>query len=287
MRDPAELAAVLHHHGLAAPESLSHPPKAAGGHWLHKPLGSSSGAGIDFWQANSCGGEDRGYYFQRHVEGLPCAAIYVADAQTSRLLGVTQQLIGTDWTGAAPFHYSGSLGPLPLAPATRAELERLGEVLRREFGLRGLFGVDGVLSDGAFWTIEVNPRYTASVEVLERVAGCRAIELHMRACMGEAPAVAPLGESSIGPSMAPRAAGKVVLFARQPLAGRDALWQQAIAAQHGAAWPSVADIPAAGAAMAAGAPILTLFADGADLGQAEARLRDAASVWASRLYYSP
>ena len=45
-------------------------------------------------------------------------------------------------------------------------------------GLRGLFGVDFVLRDGIPWPVEVNPRYTASVEVLEFAAGIRALTLH-------------------------------------------------------------------------------------------------------------
>ena len=46
-------------------------------------------------------------------------------------------------------------------------LQQLGLDLARGCGLRGLFGVDFVLSEGVPWPVEINPRYTASVEVLE------------------------------------------------------------------------------------------------------------------------
>ena len=73
-----------------------------------------------------------------------------------------------------PFAYCGSVGPLPLDCLLAPALRRLGHRLAAEGGLRGLFGIDGVLRDGAFWPVEVNPRYTASVEVLEYATGLRA-----------------------------------------------------------------------------------------------------------------
>ena len=45
-----------------------------------------------------------------------------------------------------------------------AKLQRLGEVLASASGLMGWFGIDYVLRDGEPWPVEVNPRYTASVE---------------------------------------------------------------------------------------------------------------------------
>ena len=53
----------------------------------------------------------------------------------------------------------------------RAVLDKLGTVLAQAFRLVGLFGVDGVLDAERFWPVEVNPRYTASVEVLEGATG--------------------------------------------------------------------------------------------------------------------
>ena len=85
-------------------------------------------------------------------------------------------------TETAISRYAGSLGPLPLDPRRHASLTRIGEVLAREFDLRGLFGVD-FIDDGAEpWPIEVNPRYTASIEVLERALSFSAVGWHVAAC---------------------------------------------------------------------------------------------------------
>src|SRR5207249_9264748 len=82
-------------------------------------------------------------------------------------LEVTRQLVGEPWLHAAPFHYCGSIGPLPLSESLWRKFWRIGTVLAKAFRLRGLFGVDCVLRDGIPWPVEVNPRYPASVEVLE------------------------------------------------------------------------------------------------------------------------
>ncbi len=79
--------------------------------------------------------------------------------------------MGEPWLRAAPFHYCGSVGPVDCSPGLQEMLERLGNTLTASCQLRGIFGVNGVLRDGAFWPVEVNPRYTASVEVLEYARG--------------------------------------------------------------------------------------------------------------------
>ena len=47
----------------------------------------------------------------------------------------------------------------------------MGAALADVFDLCGLFGVDGVVRGNRFWPVEINPRYTASMEVLEYVPG--------------------------------------------------------------------------------------------------------------------
>ena len=55
---------------------------------------------------------------------------------------------------------------------------RLGNILAEQFELMGLFGVDFVLEGERVWSLEVNPRYTASVEIVERFTGVSAIAKH-------------------------------------------------------------------------------------------------------------
>src|SRR5690606_21045188 len=82
------------------------------------------------------------------------------------------------------FHYAGSLGPLRLANATTRHLQALGDLLAAEFQLIGAFGVDFILDadEETVWPVEINPRYTASMEVLERAHDQLIVAQHIAAC---------------------------------------------------------------------------------------------------------
>src|SRR5262245_13211474 len=115
--------------------------------WLLKPWHGAGGSGIRHW--NGSGPLLRWpFYWQEFIEGESCAAVYVGDGQTARLLGVTRQLVGEPWLHAAPFHYCGSVGPLSLDASRRQAFAHVGSALGHSFGLKGLFGVDCVLRDG-------------------------------------------------------------------------------------------------------------------------------------------
>jgi predicted ATP-grasp superfamily ATP-dependent carboligase len=195
-------------------------------------------------------------YFQRRVYGLPCAAVYVAARRRARLIGVTEQLLGGDWTGGGPFQYAGSIGPLSLGAESYSLFNRLGDAVAL-FGLVGLFGIDCVL-DGAYpWPIEVNPRYPASAEVLERASGASMVGLHVAACRQ---GVLPKAK----PGRWPGLTGKAIVYARGDRVVDAALFDRLWALRGDPDRPDIADIPRAGTALRAGWPALTMLADGAD-----------------------
>ncbi len=60
--------------------------------------------------------------------------------------------------------------------------------LTQEFGLRGVNGIDLVIPDDlGVHLIEVNPRYTASMELVERAYGLNIFALHLEALAGRLP----------------------------------------------------------------------------------------------------
>ena len=147
------------------------------GTWLAKPLRSAAGIGI-----GPLSGEGRpGCYYQRRVDGTSGSALYVADGRGCRLVGLTRQWIGR---AGHPFGYVGSVGPVRVPEALGRQLDRTGRALAVAFGLRGLFGVDFVLAGGVAWPTEVNPRYTASVEVVEWATGRSLLAMHAAAFGG-------------------------------------------------------------------------------------------------------
>lgn len=257
VRDPWKMAEALSRAGLAAPRiSATSDGLPADGSWLRKAYRSGGGAQVAAWTGKPDPKvASDSYYFQQRITGTPCAGVYVAGAGRAVLLGVSQQLIGVKWTGARGFHYAGSVGPWRLASAVHDQFVRLGDVLAAEFGLAGLFGVDAIFEGSTIWPIEVNPRFPASVEVLERALEFSAVGLHVAACQqGQLPAAAPQPTE--------RWTGKAIVWARRKTIVSDRFCDWADAQNAGQPWPAVADIPSAGAQISAGSPITTVLGAG-------------------------
>lgn len=176
VRDPLELYRVLKQHEISVVDV--HASETANLHqdkrWLAKPLLSAGGQSVDFAAhqvSDTARTESKAddFYFQEFVEGTVCSGSYVFD-QTSRpssqLIGVTEMLVGCEWLGVDGFRYCGSITRIPDV-RERQQWNHLGEVLSQQFQLRGLCGVDAILSNGDVVPIEVNPRFTASMELFD------------------------------------------------------------------------------------------------------------------------
>jgi uncharacterized protein len=266
VRRPWEVATVLRSAGLACPDVHSfgdsmprHQPNgclegSAQRRWLKKPLDSGGGRGIRYWSRTRGHLSQKGIYLQEFIEGESCAAVYVAINQRGILLGVTKQLVSQPWLHAAPFQYCGSVGPLSLDDAAETAFSRLGHVLAMEFSLRGLFGVDCVLKGGVPYPVEINPRYTASVEVLEHATGLMAMDWHRQAFTDEPVDVRPL-KRALGSVI-----GKAILFARQKLVmPGDGPWTDSFN-QPATDLCEFADISHVGEVIDKGQPVMSLFA---------------------------
>jgi predicted ATP-grasp superfamily ATP-dependent carboligase len=140
----------------------------------------------------------------------------------------------------------------------------MGNILAREAGLVGLFGVDAVAAQRGHGTtiypLEVNPRYTASVEILERAGGYSFVQQHVDAC-GSVPlsgsATPKIPESALGHYW-----GKRILFADEPTVFDNAMVARLSAPPTDASAWFLADTPNIGVTIEPGAPILTLIAAG-------------------------
>lgn len=257
-RDPDAWAAALVAEGLPVPRWQSSPRGLSlDGSWLAKRLRGSGGLGVEPWRGQSLAGVDGGWFFQERIVGRPCAALFVAGPSRTRLWGLTAQLADAAWTGARPFQYAGSIGPLPVAPDFAAELARLGAALAGALELRGVFGVDGLIQDERFWPVEINPRYPASLELIERATGENAIDDHATACQGVDPQVVEPQAECLW--------GKAILYAPRAFHVDDALADEWAAGALAVDPPCYADVPPAGTTIEAGWPICTLLARGSTI----------------------
>lgn len=292
VRSPRRLADVLGAAGLRFPKTIpfpaasvstSRPVPSAGTarRWLIKTCQGSGGsgvlgylaAGIRYDQANRPHGD---CYLQQWIDGSPCAALFLAHAGQAELLGLTKQLVGEPWTGASPFQYCGSIGPHPRMPDNMfAEIVRIGQALASTFGLVGLIGVDLILAGGRVWTVEVNPRYTAAVEIVERASGRPVLGLHLDACrqQTEEPEMAANAKGMDLPDRPRNYHGKAILFAQQGVTIRPEFTCWAFGVTGWEGWPQVADIPTPGTEIRAGQPVVTLFATGTSPSEVEQALR--------------
>ena len=270
VRDPFLLYQTLHRNNIACPEfrmvargrtpaynmraHVSNPSPHLDG-WLLKPLRSAGGIGTRRYEGQPV---DSRHYLQEYIRGESLSAVFVGSQGHCRLLGVTRQLVGLPGFHAGAFSYCGSIGPLQLSDAETGQWRRIGEVISGEFGLKGLFGVDAIKRRDRIYPVEVNPRYTASVEVLELALGCRAIELHCDACNRRLPGTR---EQAAGDPV-----GKAILFAPA-----DFVFTGCVADGF-----TIADIPAQGTEIKQGHPVLTVMTTGGSISTIGQSLKRAA-----------
>jgi predicted ATP-grasp superfamily ATP-dependent carboligase len=286
VRSPWELAHVLQSARLLFPETRrSSEGLPKDGSWLAKTYRGASGSGVRELSASNATFDNeriaRAVYQQR-VEGVSCAAVYLAADGAAELLGITRQLVGEAWLGAGGFQYCGSIGPWVVSEAARAALVRIGNVLSETYELIGLFGVDFILNGDEVWAIEVNPRYTASVEIVERFSGVRAVAEHVAACGGSANSASDQvtgSESSGG-----RFHGKAILYARQDVVISRAFGEYTLEQSMHTPWPELADVSPAGTPVDKGRPVVTVFAEGPSATSVEQSLRVGVAQLEQMLY---
>ncbi|MCC7086195.1 MAG: ATP-grasp domain-containing protein [Pirellulales bacterium] len=297
VRDPERLVENLNRAGFDVPRTQFTLDRTDQDRpWLQKQLRSAGGREVACPAWESLRDEvsaSKGSYFQQQIVGQPVSAVYVASGTDAKLLGITGQLIGNDgsgqcwctgdWTGATGFWYAGSIGPLTAPIWLRNRASEIGQCVARAFGLVGLFGIDAILTDDALRPIEVNPRYTASIEVLERAMAILAIELHVVSCERKrnAPLAGPIRKPTV--EAVHRIVGKAVLYAQRDIDVPHDFSNWAADINSNRPWPTIADIPSAKSKIPRGWPICSVFAEADQFEETAIHLRQLAGQVYSRL----
>jgi predicted ATP-grasp superfamily ATP-dependent carboligase len=266
-RDPLIVTGALRRRGLRAPSVRATP--AIRGRWLQKPLSSGGGRGV---RLAGPGNRVRGRsYLQEFIDGTPGSIVFVASKGQAARIGLSRQIVGDAAFGGSGFQYCGSI----LARAGDRQFARDPELFRaacklagavaEEFGLIGVNGVDFIARDGVPFAIEINPRWSASVELVELAYGLPVFAAHVAACRATG---LPDFDLSAARRSGP-AIGKAIVFARRDVVvGETRAWLGSPTTDHRPPapddWPPVRDIPRRGERISAGKPICTVFAAGRD-----------------------
>ena len=265
VRDPLVLNAVLRRHGFAVPRvrndsnasNDSNDPNDPNdpNDWLLKPLRSGGGNRVRRWSGELL---PQTAYLQERIDGTPGSIVFVAAGGQCVPLGFSRQLTGDPNFGAHGHRYCGSI----VAPLDDPQIDRgqkvfdtavaLGRCAASEFGLIGINGLDFVARDGVPYPIEVNPRWSASVEVAERAFETLFFAAHAEACRdGTLPRFDC--ENALQHSVV---LGRAIVYARRSgRVGDTDSWRDN---------PLLSDVPRRGEHFRVGQPVCSVFASADD-----------------------
>ncbi len=181
IRNPFLLGKVLIDNGFDVLPLRHSPPATQGEDWLVKPFCSGGGYGIFRYTAEMTPPAQQDFYFQEFAQGAIFGASFTAMDGRTELHGICQHRESTN--PDLPFRYEGSIGPLDIDRRVRDWSRKIGDLLAAVFNLQGWFGIDFVFraESGDCRLLEVNPRFTFSMELIDRRWPGRLLRRHLEA----------------------------------------------------------------------------------------------------------
>jgi predicted ATP-grasp superfamily ATP-dependent carboligase len=258
VKAPAQFAALCRHHAIPHP-AISATPAPAGA-WLEKRIGGAGGGHI---RAIPAGTPPRpSHYLQARRAGQPVSAFFVANGREAVPAFFSAQW--PDPAPGAPFRFGGAVRPATIAPRIAARLTAAIQAITESTGLVGINSADFLL-DGDEWALlEINPRPGATLDLAPRAA----LRWHLASLHGRLP-------RRLGSGL--RAAAAAIFYAPRRMRVDGA-----------APWPAwTMDRPTPGTEIAAGAPVCSLRAVGANAEAALASLAKRRQRLATRVEIAP
>jgi len=188
---------------------------------------------------------DQRVLIQNYISGTPASTSLISTTNKTITLTVNEQLLGVDKVGQEePFGYCGNVVPLMTKRSVINKCKDIAERITSHFDLVGSNGIDFVISkEGTPYVVEVNPRFQATLECVERSLGINMVEAHMRACLqGKLPTI--VRESAVFCT-------RLILFAPQLSIVPDL-----------SAWHDVRDMPMPEVIVERGEPFCSIVVEG-------------------------
>ncbi|MEM6473717.1 MAG: ATP-grasp domain-containing protein [Planctomycetota bacterium] len=139
--------------------------------WLVKPIHSCGGIGISVPRPGMLELSDQ-EMLQRRINGRSIGLCFLAQSTNAIFIGATRQLRRRPARGM--YLYGGSVGPVEVDAVLQGVFERIGQAFADRVPLDGPFNVDVMVdANHQVSLLEVNPRYSASMELVERAWSTR------------------------------------------------------------------------------------------------------------------
>lgn len=275
--------------------------------WMLKPAGRAGGvhvraiASLEGLEHEAKLAPDPGnptanlWYLQEYVPGISIGVSYCTESSVStepprtQIVGIARSILSEELDAPLPWIYRGSLAPYSVSPTVHASLERFAKTVAQSTGIRGLWQADFQIDpQGQLWLLEINPRWSASMELHEILQGFSWITEHVRILCNGASKGVPRRGSPAGQQVA-----KGILYAPHGMhlsvAQVDRLWGSG---WHSSGWHStlreletaefrLADIPQSdpeGVDFAEGMPIVTVLVAGGKNADLLEKIRQARST---------
>lgn len=167
VKEPASFYTILKRSFVKAPEfSITRPVNPKG--WLIKMRGGVGGAHVQWLVDNDNAVANSDYYYQKYCAGTTRSAVFLASDKEVKIVGFNVQL-QTNTFSNMPFLYKGAISSNELPAEHKAELLEIVSNITSNAGLKGLCGIDYIITDTSeIVVLEINPRPPASYGLHEQ-----------------------------------------------------------------------------------------------------------------------
>ncbi len=260
--------------------------------WLIKSTQGGGGIGITEWNPHDASFNDESIlqnpnlYIQQNRSGEPIGVTMLSSEYGSVVVGVASSLGRSTQSFVPKYTYRGSMGPVALHEDQLARLQQFAAMVASETGFVGLWQADFLLDNSELTLLEINPRWSASMEILDATYDVRLVALH---CQCSTRSITFEGWSELENKFSKhvlmpskKSMGKIIMYAKETLLvdeqQSDAWWLDRWQEGSNSSRVHFADIPRTGTEIEAGHPILTCIATGNSLENVRHQLKKIAFV---------
>lgn len=253
-----------------------HPEPTMDSHsrWVLKSNQSVGGQGVQDWPIEKATSrqhhldDSQTYYLQQKLDGSGVGVTFLTSDFGTILLGVVESGFQDTQSFMPKYTYRGSVGPCQLPETSLARLRSFGQRVGNESRILGLWQADFIVNADFISLLEINPRWSASMELLDVAMEERLVGWHV-ACVNKSVEIKAWRELSLRSDQrilaAPkRVFGKLIHYAPSDFVVSEAQasswwevrWNSGYALPTERTW-FAADIPPAHTQVSRGQPIRT------------------------------